>query len=201
MSFRLTPVILGTRGGNWGPAVTWLDMAKKNKLSSKLLLLVSKGSIEAIGHFRLGAHLVTTSGLSIDDLAAIACRDRFQFAQKTLRAAKGALSTNPAQNRLGLGRAYYAMYHAARALVFFKHLGDDHEAHSELPRHLPKDFPNRAAWENTLKIARLERNRAGYDPYPKSDASFATSAQSVLSDAQQFLAAVKKYLIKEGCTL
>lgn len=91
------------------------------------------------------------------------------------------------------------MYHAVRALVFYTTGGDDHEAHSELPGHLPKDFSNRDVWENELKNARLERNKADYDPYPKGDHAFHKAAEDVVKKAATLLPLAKRYLAKKGC--
>jgi hypothetical protein len=93
------------------------------------------------------------------------------------------------------------MYHAARAVVFFTEGGDDHEAHMELPKHLPKDFPDRDQWENEIKAARFERNRADYDPYPKSDGAFSAVARSSLATAERFLAVTRRYLVRKGCNV
>jgi uncharacterized protein (UPF0332 family) len=142
------------------------------RLPHNHLLIISKGSAQSLNNFRLGVHITQTSGLGIDELLENAVKDRFRFASETLRNARWALTGAKPRHRVGLARAYYAMYHATRAVVFFCEKGDDHEAHSELPKHLPRDFPDRARWENDIKIARLERNRADYDPYPKSDAAF-----------------------------
>jgi uncharacterized protein (UPF0332 family) len=101
--------------------------------------------------------------------------------------------------RIVIARSYYSMYHAIRAVVFFSHGGDDHEEHSALPKHIPPDFPERARWENKLKNARLERNRAEYDPYPKSEKAYAGAATDILTDAQTFLTLARLYLRKKGC--
>jgi hypothetical protein len=93
------------------------------------------------------------------------------------------------------------MYHSARAIVYYVARGDDHEAHAVLPKHLPNDFPDRDDWENEIKTARLERNRADYDPYPKSDRSFATTARTTTTTATNFLAASKRYLARKGCDI
>jgi uncharacterized protein (UPF0332 family) len=93
------------------------------------------------------------------------------------------------------------MYHAARAVVFFTYRGDDHQSHQDLPKQLPKDFAERVRWENDIKIARLERNRADYDPYPKSDKAFSQPAKLVLKNAQEFLPLAKRYLNGKGCKI
>lgn len=79
--------------------------------------------------------------------------------------------------------------------------GDDHEAHMELPKHLPRDFPDRDRWENEIKTARFERNRADYDPYPSTDNAFKKTASSTFATAESFLSVARRYLVRKGCVL
>ena len=171
------------------------------RLSNADLLSVSKGQAKTINNFRVGVRLTTVSGRSIDELTALACTDRFNFAKQVLQCARWASLPPKPQYRVVLARAYYAMYHAARAVVYFVDGGDDNEAHSELPKHIPKDFPDRDRWENEIKNARYERNRADYDPYPKSDKTYARVAQATLKTAEDFLSIARRYLIRKGCSL
>jgi hypothetical protein len=60
---------------------------------------------------------------------------------------------------------------------------------------------DRARWENEIKIARLERNRADYDPYPKGDRPFLLSSRSVLKSAEEFLPISRAYLKRKGCKI
>lgn len=92
------------------------------------------------------------------------------------------------------------MYHCLRAAAYIYHGGDDHERHSELPRHVPGDFPDRNAWANRLKVARLTRNAADYDPYPKSDIAWRGQASEIKSDADTILQVTRHYLRGKGCT-
>lgn len=177
-------------------AVTNLSMAR---LAHGHLLAIVKGSAKTINQFRLGVQVATVSGLTIDQLHENACRDRFQLAQQTLRSARWALAGS--YYRVALGRAYYATYHAARAVVFYTTGGDDYEAHSDLPQHMPKDFPDREKWENDIKNSRFERNRADYDPYPKADRAFAQVARSTLATADAFLPVARRYLARKGCPI
>jgi uncharacterized protein (UPF0332 family) len=171
------------------------------RLSNSELLLIVKGDTKSIQNFGFAIHAHNRSGHDLDTLLEHAARDRFRFAQENLKWARAAIQSASPQNRVGLARAYYAMYHAARAVVFYVERGDDFEAHSELPKHLPNNFPNRAQWENSLKNARLERNRADYDPYPKSDRTFGIIARSILTSAEDFLVLAKRYLIQKGCRI
>lgn len=163
------------------------------------LLHVSKSPMRTLSAYKAGVSLEQRTGFPIDQLREMACRDRYRFARAQLSMARQLLRSATPEHRLALGRGYYAMYHAVRALVFFTTGGDDHEAHSELPGHLPKDFTNRDVWENELKNARLERNKADYDPYPKGDRLFQKAALDVVNKAEKLLPLAKRYLAKRGC--
>lgn len=169
--------------------------------SHKHMLVLSKSDAKAINNYRLGVQISQTMGQPIEDLLEIASEDRFKFARRHLNVALSSLTTAQPNYRNALARGYYSMYHAARAIVYLASKGDDHQEHSELPKHLPGDLSNRDQWENSLKNARLERNRADYDPYPKGDKSFKQSAEAVVGDAKLFLKVAKAYLIKKGCNL
>ncbi|SRR6266851_1616488 len=170
-------------------------------LPNNHLLLISKGDAKTIGHLGFGMHVLTVSGLGIDQLVENATKDRVKLAQENLRYSRRAMNLPQPMYRVALARAYYAMYHAARTVVFFIERGDDYEAHLKLPKHIPKDFPNRNQWENDLKTARLERNRADYDPYPKSDRAFGPVASSTLLTAESFLPIARGYLVRKGCRI
>ncbi len=91
------------------------------------------------------------------------------------------------------------MYHAMRAAAFVYHDGDDHESHSDLPLHVPPDFPNSANWQNELKNARLMRNAADYDPYPRADSFWQPRADAIKTLADDLLRATRVYLQGKGC--
>jgi uncharacterized protein (UPF0332 family) len=171
------------------------------KLSDHHLLNFTKGNNQTIKGMEYGIYLATQSGLTLDQLIESASRDRFHLARGFLRSARQAFSQPNPNCRVALARSYYAMYHAARSVAFFVHRGDDHESHQELPRNLPKDFVERTRWENEIKTARLERNRADYDPYPKGDRAFLTSSAAVLKSAEEFLPAARQYLKRKGCKI
>jgi uncharacterized protein (UPF0332 family) len=125
----------------------------------------------------------------------------FILAHGFLRAARHALTQPDVGCRVALARAYYGMYHAARSVVFYVRKGDDHESHQDLPKNLPGDFVDRARWENEIKTARYERNRADYDPYPKGDRAFLTTSQAVLLSAEEFLPVARQYMKRKGCNI
>lgn len=168
---------------------------------AKDLLLVSKSPKKTIDLFKAGASLQARTGYEIDVLRSKATVDRIELSQRLCLAAKAATNGANASFRSATSRAYYSMYHALRATAYFVHQGDDHEEHTKLPSGIPRDFPGRAAWENDLKGARLERNRADYDPYPKNDLMFKSIALDLIKKAEDLSPVVRSYLKKKGCRL
>jgi hypothetical protein len=91
------------------------------------------------------------------------------------------------------------MYHAARTVSFVFHAGDDHQDHRDLHKGIPDEFPDSERWRNDLKEARLRRNEADYDPYPKPDDEFAAVSKVQLRTATDFLQVAEQYLRGKGC--
>jgi len=164
------------------------------KAASSDLLFVSKSPKDKLGSLEAGASLVQRTGYQIKELRSKAADDRLALARALLRDASAAMLTSPALYRTAVSRSYYSMYHALRAAAYLYHGGDDHEQHTVLPSKIPDDFPDKKNWENTLKNARLERNRADYDPYPRSDRDFAAIAQSLLQSATDLIPIARTYL-------
>lgn len=164
------------------------------KITEGELLLISKASQETLKGFSQGVQLSVRSGKSIDELKARVAMDRLRLAGMHLKAAYSAARAQPAQQRAAISRAYYSMYHAARAATYLAIGGDDHEQHSVLPGKLPADFPKSDEWKNKLKDARLERNRADYDPYPGGDVEFGDTAKRLVEDARSFMKLARAYL-------
>ena len=159
----------------------------------KDLLFVSKSHKEQLDYLAAGASLVARTGLDVRRLRVKAATDRLTLAGALAKEAK-TLHTSGCLRRTVVSRAYYAMYHAARAATFLSYGGDDHEQHTVLPSKLPQDFPDQKRWQNALKNARLERNRADYDPYPRRDDEFEHSAMALLAEAALLVALSRKYV-------
>ena len=102
-------------------------------------------------------------------------------------------------HRDAISRYYYSLYHAFRAVAYFANDGDDFEEHSKLPTGIPDDFPNADTWRNNLKDARLTRNRADYNAYPKSDGAWRYDCERVATISAPAIAACRDYLAGKGC--
>lgn len=171
-----------------------LPKAPMPKASSNDLLFISKSPKERLDYLAAGASLVARTGYDLRQLRSKAARDRLQLAASFLREAKALYRGGQHLRRTVVSRAYYAMYHALRSATFLGHGGDDHEQHTVLPSKLPVDFPDHKKWQNALKNARLERNRADYDPYPRQDEHFEQAAEAVLADATELIALAREYV-------
>src|ERR1044071_3277498 len=134
-------------------------------LTEQLLLTISTSKTAALAAY-------PTSGakypLPLATLVRQATSDRLQLAGAHLRAGDNLLFA--ANYRSAISRYYYAMYHAARAITYAAHQGDDHERHSILPRNLPANWNTAPSREIELTDARFLRNQADYDCYPIGDA-------------------------------
>lgn len=169
--------------------------------SESELRFLSELQVSRIKDLKAGASLVARTGLEVDALVArIAC-DRVTLGAALHREARAAATRTPPSYRNAISRGYYAMYQTFRGIVFFVSKGDDYEKHTDLPGHLPRDFPAVAYWENALKAARLERNRADYEPYPRQDRGFEVRAAAILKDSRQLRGVARTYLRGKGLTI
>lgn len=122
--------------------------------------------------------------------------DRFTLAGDHLRVADQLLLQ--LQFRSSISRHYYAMYHAARAIVFAETGGDNHQQHGDLPHHLPVAMLDRARRKDQLTDARLLRNEADYDPYPAAASEWAADARELHSTAADFVQACADFALLSG---
>jgi uncharacterized protein (UPF0332 family) len=162
------------------------------------LAFISKLESARLNDLKSGEGLAAKTGYAVQELIGKATSDRMRLARACHQQATEASASKCAPNRLTISRAYYAMYHCLRAVVFFVNGGDEFEKHAELPRHLPRDFPSVATWENELKHARLQRNRVDYEPFPRSDDAYATSAVDLLTKSADLLNLADAYLRRKG---
>jgi uncharacterized protein (UPF0332 family) len=167
----------------------------------KNLLRVSKAKTSDIERWKEAKYIETTTGHTVEELVDRAAADRFELAVSFLRSADVLLTTSPPLYRSSISRYYYSMYHAMRAAAFVFHGGDDFEEHRTLPGKAPDDLPSQALWSNTLKDAREQRNRADYDPYPKTESAWRRDAEALAAEARRFVGVVRSYLKSKGCRL
>ena len=155
---------------------------------------------EQINYWQEGVSLQTASGRTIPELINKVAADRWHFAYEHRYDANKLLKSKPPLYRSAVSRYYYSMYHAMRACVFVRHQGDDHEQHSKLPKY-KLCFDSDLNWQNILKDARELRNRADYDPYPKSNTAWKQGALGLKKDADLFLSTTRAYLQKKVAIL
>ncbi|MCD9121462.1 HEPN domain-containing protein [Cupriavidus sp. UGS-1] len=167
------------------------------RITESELLLISKAKLEKLRNFADGVSICRRSRSTIDRLRARVAKDRLRLAQLQLNDAIKSAALTPKLSRAAVSRAYYAMYHAARAATYLSYGGDDHEEHSALPSKLPANFPDLEQWRNKLKFARLERNRADYDPYPVDDTAFEDTCDALIQDATELIRVAQRYINQE----
>ena len=162
-------------------------------LAEQLLLTISTSKTGALSAY-------PTSGakhpLPLAALIRQATSDRLQLAGYHLHAGDNLLFAS--HYRSAISRYYYAMYQAARAIVFAAHQGDDHEQHSVLPRKLPNNWPTASQREIELTDARLLRNQADYDCYPIVEAAWEIDARGLAVTAANFVQDCETYAITNG---
>lgn len=146
-----------------------------------------------------GVSLHLDSGQSIDNLMLRVALARWKLAAEHRRDANQLMRQSRVPYRSAISRYYYAMYHAMRAAAYVFHGGDDHESHSLLPSNVPGDFPNASLWRNELKDARLTRNAADYDPYPRSRNYWYARARTMKRRANRLVRETRAYLRGKGC--
>lgn len=168
-------------------------------INPNIRLRVSQAKKSLITNWGEGVFIEAETGQTVTQLLHRATVDRFELALDFRRRSRQ-LFTPPANNyRDAVSRLYYAMYHAARAVVFFANRGDDNQDHQVLPASIPADFPNTAIWANRLKTARDNRNRADYDPFPRGGAFWRLLASNLSNEVDDFIVVARQYLRGKGC--
>lgn len=172
-----------------------------NVLPNNRLNRLARATNEQINGWREGVSIQNDSGQAIPDLLNKVAADRWNLAYEHRYNANRLLTSKPPLYRSAISRYYYSMYHAMRACVYLSHQGDDYEQHSKLPQSIPDDFPSGRKWQNILKDARDIRNRADYEPYPKSNLAWKPEALEIKKHADLCLPATRTYLQNKGCIL
>lgn len=158
---------------------------------------ISTADKRAIIAWREGINLESHFSCTVQELMVRVTRDRLSLSHHFLETGNKVSRLRPPLPRVAIGRYYYSMYHAVRAVVYFTSQGDIDD-HSNLPKHLPSDFANATYWENQVKLARTYRNEADYDPYPLSDDYFKSALTQLRADAQDLYAQAESYLAGKG---
>lgn len=132
----------------------------------------------------------------VDQLINRLVSDRFAKARAYLTFAQ-ALDVHLTENQPHIiSRGYYAMYHAARALILHVRRNDV-DNHNRLPTFLGQVLGT--DYENLLVQWRRRRNMIDYSPYAPTD--LANQATTVLVDADLLLTASGDYLRNRGVSL
>ena len=158
----------------------------------RALLRVSQATREQHDQWGEGAHLRGVLRVDLETARAAAAADRIQLAARFLSAARASYAVG--RYRDAVSRGYYAAYHALRAAAFSDTGGDDYQQHSDLPKQLPEGLPDVALTKNALTAARLARNKADYEPYPKSEAAWKADADTTIAFGKSALADARRYL-------
>lgn len=169
-----------------------------SKISNERLNHIATRPKVDVDNLKAGEQLAL-QGHAIEQLLTVVTARRLELAARLGQDARKLLSSR--QFRSAVSRAYYSEYHTMRAVVYFATPGDDHEAHSVLPKNIPKDFPEREDWDMRMKNARLDRNRADYDAFPAKETAFADVAQRLCDESRKLLRIARKYLRSKGCAL
>ena len=119
----------------------------------------------------------------------------FKIAEECLEEAKNLFSSG--YYRGSVSRAYYSMYHAAKALLLTKNISP--KTHAGVLRMLGLEFVNKNLLESTysevFQYAFTLRNEADYTP--DTDIS-RERAEDVILSAESFLERIKRALIELG---
>lgn len=165
------------------------------------LVRITEAKKRDIDAWREGTGLEQASGSSISDLVLIAATDRWALAYDLRARGNRLIQLRPPLYRDATSRYYYAMYHAMRAMAYVAHGGDDHENHAALPGKVPTDFDDPLKWTTNLKNARLSRNSADYEPYPKGGHTWQQTALNLKASTDELIRLSRLYLRGKGCSL
>ena len=132
----------------------------------------------------------------VDELVNRLVQDRFAKAMEYLIFAQGLDVSEPLHQPQIVSRCYYAMYHAARALVLHVRRAnvDDHGRLA-----VAFGWASGNNYGNVLNRWREIRNQVDYSPYPLPD--LPEQAATALTDAEALLDACRDYLQNRGMSL
>jgi uncharacterized protein (UPF0332 family) len=160
--------------------------------SEALLQSVAQGTISQLASLpvSIGRSFSTTN------LMRQVVSDRLELAGNHLRTADTLAQST--LYRSAISRYYYAMYHAARAICFGYYKGDNYQRHGVLPNNLPPTLSNASRWKNELDDARLVRNMADYDLYPRATSDWKSDSMALAVSASEFLIECEEFAMNVG---
>jgi uncharacterized protein (UPF0332 family) len=196
--------LIGTFFRDGPPKLRWPGATERIRIVTesdlrRRLQRVSTRDKETLEKFREGESLSTAFGKSFEDVRHQAAADRLKLGEHFIRVANRMSNASRHDWRAVIGRYYYAMYHSMRAVSFYSHGGDDHQAHAKLPQMIPNDFPSRTLRANELRDARTQRNEADYDLFPSGSPHFRRNAIALAPTAAQFVLECRVYMKQKGC--
>jgi len=163
-----------------------------------VLAEVTKATQPQFKFVALALDHIAPVGAGVTELADAVVADRLALSKTHLMSAERLLRLRPPEVRGATSRAYYSLYHAARACIFHFRRGD-FDQHADVVSKLPDDLPQVDTWRNRIKDAREQRNECDYSPYPKQGCTKA-EASKVVQTAREFIDGVEAYLVARGWT-
>lgn len=148
-----------------------------------------------------GVSLAARSNKTVEDLRHRVTSDRLGLATECRRRARKLVELKPPMYRDAISRYYYCLYHTFRAVAYYVTPGDDSQEHKTLPGAIPDSFPDADAWRNRLKTARLARNNADYNAYPKAERAWRQDCDQLAEYADEVIGLARSYLTNKGCVL
>lgn len=160
---------------------------------------VSKAPSRTLELWKEGVTIEAALSRPLDDVMAQTVADRLDLADDFIAMAERLMRSRFDMSRPAIARYYYAMYHSMRAASFQSLGGDDHEQHTVLSQKgVPNDYPNPSLASNELKNARLLRNEADYEQYPKASSYFKAAAKDLRPVALAFVQSSRHYVTSKG---
>ena len=158
-------------------------------MNLELMLRVAKMTGREYGLLRALAEGSYLDLMPVEDLLKNAVADRIALASGVLKFAQAIPVDSDLNCRQVISRTYYAMHHAARAIIF-ESAHDDVTSHEEVIGEMKSILGKKAS--ETLKQQLRLRNAAEYEIYLRFDLQ--GEARQALSVAADFIKACEEYL-------
>ena len=149
--------------------------------------------------YRLLHDLATEGLFSLTELERIVEEftiQRYNFAKSFHESAKAISIKADVDARNVISRNYYAMFHAARAVIFHFYRYDE-EKHEEVIKIIGNILGDGS--RNQLRKSKENRNAADYSPFTELD--LIDCANSSIQEVEEFLNECKTFLSKRGVSL